>query len=131
MDVDFENAYRDDVIALLQHKYCGDNQKAGNRRVMKVQTLSTMKAKSALQTACRGLGYASEEGQFLGSFIGQERGIQYTLKQTYYGDEENNLPPNQEFKNLMDGQYKDVWEVAQNIEGLISGVGSHAGGVIL
>ena len=131
VDVDFENAYRDDVIALLQHKYCGDNQKAGNRRVMKVQTLSTMKAKSALQTACRGLGYASEEGQFLGSFISQERGIQYTLKQTYYGDEENNLPPNQEFKNLMDGQYKDVWEVAQNIEGLISGVGSHAGGVIL
>ena len=131
VDVDFENAYRDDVIALLQHKYCGDNQKAGNRRVMKVQTLSTMKAKSALQTACRGLGYTSEEGQFLGSFISQERGIQYTLKQTYYGDEENNLPLNQEFKNLMDGQYKDVWEVAQNIEGLISGVGSHAGGVIL
>ena len=31
----------------------------------------------------------------------------------------------------MTGQYKDVWEVAQKIEGLISGVGSHAGGVIL
>ena len=98
---------------------------------MKVQTLSTMKAKSALQTACRGLGYTPEEGQFLGSFIGQERGIQFTLKQTFYGDEENGLRPNKEFVNLMTGQYKDVWEVAQKIEGLISGVGSHAGGVIL
>ena len=28
-------------------------------------------------------------------------------------------------------KYKDVWKVAQDIEGLISGVGSHAGGVIL
>lgn len=131
IDVDFENAYRNDVIAYLQHKYCGDDQRAGNRRVMKVQTLSTMKAKSAIQTACRGLGYTTEEGQFLGSFIGQERGIQFTLKQTFYGDEENGLRPNKEFVNLMTGQYKDVWEVAQKIEGLISGVGSHAGGVIL
>ena len=66
----------------------------------------------------------------MSSFIGQERGIQYTLKQTYYGDEENNLPPVKEFVTLMD-EHPDVWKVAQNIEGLVSGVGSHAGGVIL
>lgn len=131
IDVDFENAYRDDVIRYLQKKYCGEDEKAGRRRVTKVQTLSTMKAKSAMQTACRGLGYSTEEGQFLSSFIGQERGIQFTLKQTYYGDEENNLSPNTEFVNIMNNQYPDVWEVAQKVEGLISGVGSHAGGVIL
>ena len=31
----------------------------------------------------------------------------------------------------MTNEYPDVWEVAQNIEGLVSGVGSHAGGVVL
>ena len=132
IDVDFENKYRDDVIAYLQNKYCGDDIRAGRRRVMKVQTLLTMKAKNAIQTACRGLDIPVEDAQFLSSFIGQERGIQYTLKQVYYGDEENNIPPNTEFVNLMNSEkYKDVWKVAQDIEGLISGVGSHAGGVIL
>ena len=47
-----------------------------------------MKAKNAIQTAMRGLGYSTEDAQYMSSFIGQERGIQYTLKQTYYGDEE-------------------------------------------
>lgn len=131
IDVDFENAYRDDVIHYLQRKYCGDDQRAGNRRVMKVQTLSTMKAKVAIQTACRGLSYPPEIGQMLSSHIGQERGIQFTLKQCFYGDEENNLRPDKEFVNLMTNEYPDVWEVAQNIEGLVSGVGSHAGGVVL
>lgn len=98
---------------------------------MKVQTLSTMKAKVAIQTACRGLSYPPEIGQMLSSHIGQERGIQFTLKQCFYGDEENNLRPDKEFVNLMTNEYPDVWEVAQNIEGLVSGVGSHAGGVVL
>ena len=133
IDVDFENIYRNDVIAYLQHKYCGDDTKAGQRRVTKVQTLSTMKAKNALQTACRGLGVSVEEAQFLSSFITGERGIQYTLKQVYYGDKENNLEPNTEFVNVINSKeiYKKVWEVALSIEGLVSGVGSHAGGVIL
>ena len=130
-DIDFENSKRDEVIKILQRKYCGDDEQAGIRRVTKVQTLSTMKSKNAILTACRGLGYAPEEAQMLSAHIGAERGIQFTLKQTYYGDEENNLPPDKEFQNLMDGKYKDVWEVAQKVEGLVSGVGSHAGGVIL
>ena len=131
IDIDFINSKRDEVFSILQHYYCGDNEKEGKRRVVKVQTLSTMKSKSAIQTACRGCGYSPEEAQFLSSFIGQERGIQHTLKQTFYGDEENNIYPNTEFVNLMTNQYPKVWEVAQKIEGLVSGVGSHAGGIIV
>lgn len=130
IDLDFQNEKRNQVLEILQHKYCGDDKIAGQRRVVKVQTLLTMKAKNAIQTAMRGLGYSTEDAQYMSSFIGQERGIQYTLKQTYYGDEENNLPPVKEFVTLMD-EHPDVWKVAQNIEGLVSGVGSHAGGVIL
>lgn len=131
VDVDFMNEKRDDVINYLQHQYCGEDEKAGKRRVVKVQTLLTMKSKNAILTACRGLGVSAEEAQFLSSFIGQERGIQHTLKQTFYGDENNNISPNTEFANLMTEKYPQVWEVAQKIEGLVSGVGSHAGGVIL
>ena len=125
VDLDCEGPKRDEIISLLQKKY------GGPRRVSKVQTLLTMKAKNAILTACRGLGITVEEGQFLSSFIGAERGIQYTLKQVYYGDESNNILPNTEFINLMTQKYAKVWEVAQKIEGLVSGVGQHAGGVIL
>ena len=125
IDLDTQGDKRDDIIRLLQDKY------GGFRRVCKVQTLLTMKSKNAILTACRGLGVTVEEAQYLSSFIGQERGIQYTLKQTFYGDEENNLQPNTEFVKLMTKDYPKVWEVAQKIEGLVSGVGQHAGGVVL
>ena len=126
VDIDCEGNKRNLIIQNLQNKY------GGYRRVCKVQTLSTIQAKKAIQTAARGVGLPPEEAQFLSSYISQERGIQYSLKQTYYGDEENGLAPNKEFVNLMNSdKYKQLWEVAQNIEGLISGVGQHAGGVIL
>lgn len=126
VDVDIMGNMKEKLVEYLQNKY------GGPRRVMKVQTILTVKSKNAIAIACRGLGITPEEAQFLSSFIGQERGIQYTLKQTYYGDEDNNLAPNTEFVNLMNGEkYKKVWEVAQRIEGLVVGVGSHAGGVVL
>ena len=125
VDLDCEGNKRNDIVAYLQNKY------GGCRRVSKVCTLLTMKAKNAILTACRGLGISNEEAQFLSSFISAERGIQFTLKQTFYGDEDNNLPPNKEFAKLMTEEYPQVWEVAQRVEGLVSGVGQHAGGVIL
>ena len=133
VDSDFENFYRNDIIKILQHKYCGNDIKAGERRVTKVQTLLTIKSRAAIQVACRGLGVSVEEAQFLSSFITGERGIQYTLRQVYYGDEENNLAPNTEFVNIINSKeiYQKVWNVALNIEGLVNGVGSHAGGIIL
>lgn len=46
----------------------------------------------------------------------------------YYGDEDNK--PVREFVEEMNN-HPDLWETAQKIEGLCSGIGSHAGGVII
>lgn len=125
IDLDCDGNKRDDIVKYLQNKY------GGFRRVFKVQTLLTVKAKNAILIAARGLGVTSEEAQFLSSFIGQERGIQHSLKQTFYGDDKDGIPPNAEFANLMSTKYSKLWEVAQRIEGLVVGVGQHAGGVVL
>lgn len=125
IDVDVQGTLRETIVSNLQKRY------GGYRHVTKVQTIMRAKAKNAIQIACRGLGLPPEDGVFLGSFIKAERGIQYTLSQTYYGDPENNIASNREFVNLMTNQYKEVWEVAQRIEGLCTGVGQHAGGCIL
>lgn len=125
IDVDVQGTLRDKIVINLQNQY------GGYRHVTKVQTIMRAKAKNAIQIACRGIGLPPEDGVFLGSFIKAERGIQYTLAQTFYGDPENNIAPDREFVNLMSNQYKQVWEIAQRIEGLCTGVGQHAGGVIL
>lgn len=125
IDLDCDGNKRDDIVKYLQNKY------GGFRRVFKVQTLLTVKAKNAILIAARGLGVTPEEAQFLSSFIGQERGIQHSLKQTFYGDDKDGIPPNAEFANLMSTKYSRLWEVAQRIEGLVVGVGQHAGGVVL
>lgn len=59
-----------------------------------------------------------------------ERGITRTLKQTFYGDEEAGINPSKQFVIEMTENYPQVWEVAQKIEGLVCGYGTHAGGVI-
>lgn len=47
----------------------------------------------------------------------------------YYGDEENGINPNQTFINEIN-KFDKLWEVASKIEGLICGMGIHAGGVV-
>ena len=124
VDIDIIGSDKDKVLNDLKEKY-------GMLHVSKVQTLLTEKAKSALLTAVRGLGIDNDIGTYLASFIKAERGLQFTLQQTYYGDEANGIAPDTEFRRIMDTEYPDVWKVAQRIEGIINGVGSHAGGVIL
>lgn len=123
IDCDIEGGKRPQVYRALQEAY-------GEDRVSKVLTIRTEKPKSAILTACRGLKIDPDEANYLASFIKSERGIDFTLEQTYYGDEENGLKPDMKFKELMDGKYNNVWKVAQKISGLCCGCGSHAGGVI-
>lgn len=124
IDVDIEGYKRDFIIEAMQRRYGAD-------RVIRVCTFGTEKAKRAIQTACRGLGIDNDIGQYLGSMITSERGIQHTLAETYYGDVEKGLAPNKDFVREMTDNYPQVWEIAQKIEGLVCTVGIHAGGVVI
>lgn len=122
IDVDIEGCRRAQTLEHLRKIY-------GSNRVSNVATFKTEKAKAAIQTAARGLGIDNDEAAFISGLIPVERGQSYTLKQTYYGDEENNIQPTQAFVNEIN-KYPQLWEVASKIEGLICGVGIHAGGVV-
>lgn len=123
IDTDIEGGKRPQVYKALQDAYGAD-------RVSKVLTIRTEKSKSAILTACRGLKVDPDEAAYLASFIKADRGITRSLAQTFYGDEENDILPDKTFQNLMSTKYADVWKVAQKIENLCCGIGSHAGGVI-
>lgn len=122
IDVDIEGVRRAQVLEHLRKVY-------GQNRVSNVATFKTEKSKSAIQTAARGLGIDVDEASYISNLIPAERGAVYTLKQTYYGDEENGIVPTQAFVNEIN-KYPKLWEVASKIEGLICGQGIHAGGVV-
>ena len=123
VDIDIEGGRRAEVLKNFRKIY-------GEDRVANVLTLKTEKSKSAIQTACRGLGIDNDVAAYLSSFIQADRGQLRTLKQTFYGDEENGFGASTQFRIEMEENYPEVWRVAQGIEGLINGCGIHAGGVI-
>ena len=122
IDTDIEGGRRAVVLDALRKHY-------GQDRVANVVTFSTEKAKSAIQTAARGLGVEVEEALYIASLIPADRGIQRTLKQCYYGDVENGFRAIPEFIREMDNN-PELWKVSQRIEGLINRIGEHAGGVV-
>lgn len=121
IDIDICSDKREAVINHFKEVYGAD-------RISKVMTLSTEKGRSAIQTVARGLGYDSDLAFYLSSMIISDRGIQRTLSQMYYGDKD--FEADITFKNEID-KYPDIRDAAFKIEGLINGVGSHAGGIIL
>lgn len=123
VDVDIEGGRRKQVLDHLRKVY-------GEDRVANVATFGTEKSKSAILTACRGLGIDVDIAQYLASMIASDRGMLRTLDQTFYGDEENGFAPNKQFVYEMTENYPEVWQVAKKIEGLVCRLGEHAGGVI-
>ena len=123
VDIDIEGGRRAEVLNKFREIY-------GNDRVANVLTLKTEKSKSAILTAARGLGIDVDIAQYLSSFIEADRGQLRTLHQTFYGDPDNGISASNKFREEMENNYPELWEVAQGIEGLINGCGVHAGGVI-
>ena len=122
IDVDIEGGRRGQVLKHLKKVY-------GENRVSNVATFRTEKSKAAVQTAARGLGIDVDIAQYVSGLITSERGAAYTLSQMYYGDEEEDIKPSQTFIDEIN-KYPGWWETAKNIEGLICGMGIHAGGVV-
>lgn len=121
IDIDIEANKRELVYKSFQDVY-------GKDRVSKVLTIRTEKPRSAILTAARGLGIDVDIAQSISSLVEKERGIDRTLSEMYYGDEEKGIKPSQAFISEMN-RYPELWETAQRIENLICGYGSHAGGV--
>ena len=123
IDTDIEGGRRQQVLTHLRNVY-------GHDRVANVATFGTEKSKSAILTACRGLGIDNDIAQYIASMIPSDRGQLRTLSQCFYGDEEKEFTPVPSFVSEMTDNYPEVWEVAKKIEGLVCRLGVHAGGVI-
>ena len=123
IDTDVESSKRQRCIAALQHIYGAD-------RVIRVSTFRTETTKSVIKTAGRGLGLNQDTVDYIASLVKSNRGIDYNLSEMYYGDEQKDIKPNRTFVSQMN-KYPQLWQAAQELEGIITGIGIHAGGVII
>lgn len=123
IDTDIEGGRRAKVLEALREYY-------GRDRVANVVTFGTESSKAAIQTAARGLGIDVDTAYYLSSLVPADRGKTRTLSECFYGNKEKDFKPIPAFVHAMKEEYPELWEVARNIEGLISRVGEHAGGVI-
>ena len=122
IDTDIESSKRALVLQKLRQEY-------GNDRVAGVVTFGTEGSKAAVQTAARGLGIDNDISVYISSLIPADRGKVRTLKQCYFGDDQEGFDPIPLFVQQMN-MYPALWKVAQKIEGLVCRVGEHAGGLI-
>lgn len=113
-----------------QHIFKRIKESFGEDKFLQVCTYGTEGSKSAVQTACRGLGIDLEVGQYLSSLIPWERGENWSIKDCVYGNEEKSRKPIKEFINEIE-KHNMLKETALKIEGLINKRSIHAGGVLI
>ena len=130
VDFDTEKLKRTKILKTLKNK-------VGYFNVLNIATFGTEKPKACVQTACR--GYRSEEfpsgidvdiAQYISSMIPVERGVQWSLKECFYGDESKGRKPIKEFIEEID-KYEGLKEIILSIEGLVNKRGIHASGVYI
>ena len=107
----------------------------GADNILNICTFKTETPKAALKTVCRGIGIASEEGDYLSSLVPVERGKQWSLSDCLFGDEEFDRKPVTELVNELN-QLSDEYEInfqeyALLIEDLVSGLSLHASGIYI
>ena len=126
-DWDFDSeASKRETISQMVYKMCKD---IGGDSVS-VCTFGTEGSRSAILTACRGMGLSNDIGQYLSSLIGQNRGFSYSLEDTYFVNPDKDIPASKDFKNEID-KYPNLFKTACAISGLITRLGQHACGHVL
>ncbi|WP_425203763.1 DNA polymerase III subunit alpha [Priestia megaterium] len=123
VDIDTEGSKREQILRALKNKF-------GEYKVLQIATFGTEGSKSALQTACRGLGIDSDVSLFLSGMIPFERGQNWSLKECFFGDEEKERKPIKELITEVE-KYPNLKETALKIEGIKNKRSSHAAGIII
>lgn len=102
----------------------------GEMNVLNICTFGTEGPKSAILTACRGLGIDSDIGLYLTGMIPQERGFTWPLQDCLYGNHDKDRKPIYTLKQEID-KHDGLEEVILKIEGLVNKRSIHAAGIYI
>ncbi len=125
IDLDSEQNKRAKILQALKDVF-------GERQVLNIATFGTEGSKSALLSACRGMGIDVDEASQMTTLIPIERGKNWSLHDCFYGNDNEDSPrkPIKELINLVE-KHKGLKEIALKIENLINKRSVHASGVYI
>ncbi len=123
IDFDSQGLRRAQILQAIK-KFFGENN------VLNIATFGTEGSKSAILTACRGLGIDSDIGLYLTGMIPQERGFVWPLKDCLYGNPEKDRKPIYSLKQEIDN-HEHLEETILKIEGLVNKRSIHAAGIYI
>lgn len=123
IDLDSEGSKRAEIISLTKEAY-------GEENVLNMGTFTTEGTRSTVLTACRGLGIDKDIAHNIANLIPTEKGGIWNLDECFNGNPAKGKKPAKDFIAEVE-KYDGLKEAMLSIEGLISGRGQHASGVII
>ena len=121
IDTDAESSQRENIINNVKDKF-------GEHNVINVGIFTTEGTRSAVLTACRGVGIPVNEANNILDLIPNEKGVNWTLQETINGTKDKQ--PAYDFVALIE-KYPYLKETMLAIEGIISGASVHASAVVI
>ena len=116
IDVDFEDARRDEVIRYVTQKY-------GSDHVAQIITFGTMLARAAIRDVGRVLGFGYGEVDRIAKAVPNQLGIKL--------DEALQIAPPLRESYQADAQVKRLIDLARQLEGVARNASTHAAGVVI
>ena len=116
IDVDFEDARRDEVIRYVTHKY-------GTDHVAQIITFGTMLARAAIRDVGRVLGLGYGEVDRIAKAVPNQLGIKL--------DEALQVSPALREMRDADAKVRRLLELAEQLEGVARNASTHAAGVVI
>ncbi|MDP8905166.1 MAG: DNA polymerase III subunit alpha [Chloroflexota bacterium] len=116
IDVDFEDARRDEVIRYVTHKY-------GSDHVAQIITFGTMLARAAIRDVGRVLGFGYGEVDRIAKLVPNQLGIRL--------DEALEIAPPLRETYQSDPQVQRLIDLARQLEGVARNASTHAAGVVI
>ena len=124
IDMDFDDEHLQDVLAHVRDVY-------GEDHVCKVITYSTIKAKQAINDACRVLGFPVWQGQKLSKMITNDPKAKLKFVLEKCDGKEDMFSPDFAEAYQKDADSRRIIDAALSIEGLHRGEGVHACAVLI
>lgn len=123
IDVDSQGSKRKEILALVKENY-------GDENVLNIGTYTTEQARQATLTACRSFGVDTDTSQNIANMLPNDKGAPWPLEDAFFGNEEKNRKP---AKDLIEevSNYPGLQDLMLKSQGLISGRGMHASGLVV
>lgn len=123
IDVDAQGSERANIIEGVKEKF-------GHENVLNIGTYTTEGPRAASLTACRAFGLDPDTAQNITNAIPSDKGFAWPLQDAFFGNEKEHRKPDKQFIYMVN-EYPGLQELMLQSQGLVSGRGQHASGVVV